>query len=478
MAKSSGKKIVKLVDKFVDFLVMLFLLSFFLYGGYSMWDTNRMYTRASPVAYEVYRPTREEAMGFAQLQAINSNVFGWISVFGTNIDYPLLQSNDNIRYVYTNAKGEPSRAGAIFLDFRNNQDLTDFNNIIYGHDMAGDAMFGEIANFQEEYFFDMRRFGMIFNGENYYGIEFFAFLLVDAYDSEIYNPTVANPELKEVILQRFLTEAIQYRELDVTIDDRLIVLSTCTPTLTNGRHLLVGRLTDEIPEDIFQGIRRGHGIDGIAGISELGLAIGSLFVIILTVGITLIVIKKKKKKLITLKEVPDEIKPVEVKRKPTTLLSDIVFLAGKITMIALSILLLFMFVFGIVQVDDLSMVPAMRDGDIVLFQRFGNNLIATDAVVVRYEKQTQIRRVIAVAGDTVDITDRGLLINGLAQHESHIFEETTQLPEGIDFPLVVPEGEVFVMGDARARSRDSRIYGTVPIDDILGAVVTVIRGWN
>jgi len=474
MAQTSAKKFVKTIDKIVDLIAVLFLLSFLLYGGYSMWDNNQMYNRASPTAYAAYRPMREEEMGFEQLQAINPNVFGWITIFGTHIDYPLLQSDDNLRYVHTNARGEPARSGAIFLDFRNNQDFTDFNNIIYGHDMARDAMFGEIFRFEAEYFFGLHRYGMLFTGEKYYGIEFFSFLLVDAHDFEIYNPTVIDPELKEILIQRFFNEAIQYRELDVSIDDRLVVLSTCTQRITNGRHILVGRLMEEVPEDVFEGVQRG-GVGALSGIDQLGLAVGSLFVIFVTVGITLFITKKKKKKSGASEK---EISLSANNRKPPTLLEEFLFLFGKIAMILTAFVLLFIFVFGAMQVNDSSMNPAMREGDIVLFQRIGTEIAVADAIVVSYDGQTQVRRVVAVEGDVVDITGQGLVINGLLQQELYIFEETTQFEEGIRFPITVSEGEIFILGDSRTRAQDSRIYGTVRVDDVLGSVVTVIRRRN
>ena len=478
------KTFIKTLDKIIDLVVVLFLLAFLLYGGYSMWDTNLMYAQASSTNYEAYRPS-EEDIGFEELQSINPNVFGWITVYGTSIDYPLLQTDDNQRYVHTNARGEPAMSGAIFLDFRNNPNFTDFNNIIYGHDMARNAMFGELANFEEEYFFESHRFGMIFTGEKYYGIEFFAFLAVDAHDFEIYNPTVSEPDFKEIIIGRFMNEALQYRDLDINIDDRLVVLSTCTPTATNGRHLLVGRLMDEVPEDAFDGAGTRRGIDNLLGIDRLGLAAGSLLVIVVTIAITLSITKKKKKP-ITSEEALEEAleKALEEavfpakKRKPPTLLEEFFFLIGKIAAILILLALLYTFIFGVIQVNDASMAPAMQEGDIVLFQRIGQSFLAADTVVVSYDDQTQVRRIVAVAGDTVDITDQGLVINDLFQQELHIFEETTQFVEGITFPLIVPEGEVFILGDSRGRARDSRIYGTVRIDDILGRVVTVIRRRN
>ena len=491
MSQEAPRALIKTIEKIVDLTVVILLLALLLYGGYSMWDANRMYSAASSEVYAPYRPTREEELGFEQLQQINPDVFGWITVYGTHVDYPLVQGTDNLKYVHTNARGEAAMSGAIFLDFRNNQNFTDFNNIIYGHDMARNAMFGDINNFYQEYFFESRRFGMIFTGEEYYGLEIFAFMFVDAHDFGIYNPTMTEPAIKEVFMERIFAEAIHVRELEITTNDRIVLMSTCTPTATNGRHVLVARLMDEVPEDIFGGAYTGSGADSFFGldINLLGLGLGLLIVIGVTVPITLSVAKKKKKKKMEAEISPeDEIeaelinerrlkkKKQKKQKKPLSLGEELLFLFGKIVMIMFMLALLFILVFGVTRVDDMTMAPAMQEGDIVFFQRIGQDYLATDAVVLRYNGEMQVRRVVAVAGDTVDITEnQGLVINGLPQQELHIFEETTQFAEGVTFPLVVPEGEVFVLGDSRARSRDSRIYGTVRVDDILGSVVTVIR---
>ena len=472
MARVRMGTFLKVIDKVARLTAVLFLLI-------SSSNASRLYAQANP--YEGYRPTREEEeVGFEELQAINPDVFGWINIFGTNIDYPLVQDGggDNRRYEHINARGEPSMAGAIFLDVRNNSQLTDFNNIIYGHDMTRAAMFGEISHFTEEAIFNEHRYGMIFTGERYYGIELFALLLVDAHDFGIYNPNMEDPADKEAFIERLFTEALQSREMDITVDDRLVVLSTCTPTATNGRHILVGRLAEEVPEDPFGGARRGgYGIGNLFGIGELGLVTGSLLVIFVVIGITLLVVKQKKKSTAS-EEGAEENKSPKKKKKTPTILEEVLFLTGKIAVVLIILTLLFIFVFGATQVNDASMAPAVQEGDIVFFQRVGRDFAVNDAIVVRYDGQTQVRRIVAVAGDTVDITYDGLVINSLLQQELHIFEETTQFLEGITFPLIVPEGEVFVLGDSRIRARDSRMYGTIQVEDVLGRVVTVIRRRN
>ena len=164
--------------------------------------------------------------------------------------------------------------------------------------------------------------------------------------------------------------------------------------------------------------------------------------------------------------------------KPPSLFKDILNLLAKILVIAVIVLLLFTFVFGVLQVDDMSMTPAMMDGDLVFFYRLDRSFVAGDTVVLYYDGSTQVRRVIAIQGDEVDITENGLLINGMIQPEEYIFEETTQFEEGVTFPLIVGPGEIFVMGDGRTQSIDSRIYGTVDTRDTLGKVMTIVRRRN
>jgi len=243
----------------------------------------------------------------------------------------------------------------------------------------------------------------------------------------------------------------------------------------------MGRLTDVISDDGF-GSDQPRGIIGFfAEMGQFGLAMGLLLVITAIVSITLLVmliIKKRKKSVVDLEKDDGELVVLKKKRKQPTFFGESLLLLSKLAMIMLALSLLFIFVLGATQVSDSSMAPTMQEGDIVFFQRIGRDFVVNDEIVVRYDSQIQVRRIVAVAGDEVDITDDGLVINGVPQQEFHIFEETTQFVEGITFPLIVPEKEVFVLGDSRTRARDSRIYGTIRIDDTLGSVVTVIRRRN
>ena len=159
-----------------------------------------------------------------------------------------------------------------------------------------------------------------------------------------------------------------------------------------------------------------------------------------------------------------------------SVLKDLLYLLVKIAAIALVFVLLFTFLFGIIRYQDPSMDPAIKDGDLVVFYRYNKSgYLPQDAIVVEYGGKLQVRRVVATAGDVVNITEDGLVINGALQQEPGIYQKTQRYAEGEKFPLTVPEGEVFVLGDGREGATDSRIYGCVKTDDTLGKVMMVIR---
>lgn len=228
------------IDKIVNFFIILSLIPIFLYGIYGIWDSRSIYNNANSKIYATYRPT-EDKETFEQLKKVNEDVFGWLSIKNTNIDYPLVQTDNNSKYVNTNVKGNFSLSGSLFLDYRNKKDFSDLNNIIYGHHMEKKAMFGELEEFANRQYFDAHRTGEIYYSNEWHTVTFFAFLEVDAYDQYLYNVYLQERDQKEYI-SYIEKHAIQYYKTSFKENEHFLVLSTCTSTSTNGRHLLVGRI--------------------------------------------------------------------------------------------------------------------------------------------------------------------------------------------------------------------------------------------
>ena len=157
------------------------------------------------------------------------------------------------------------------------------------------------------------------------------------------------------------------------------------------------------------------------------------------------------------------------------ILYELLILLIKITAIIGVFIAVFTFIFGVFRTADASMHPAIRDGDLIIYYRHDRDYVMSDTIVVDYNGEKQARRVVAIAGDTVDLRDGRLIVNGSAQEEREIHEATDRYDTDVEFPLTVGEGEVFVLGDGREHSTDSRVYGTVPVEKTLGKVTIVIR---
>lgn len=162
-------------------------------------------------------------------------------------------------------------------------------------------------------------------------------------------------------------------------------------------------------------------------------------------------------------------------KKSTSLKEDILFLMLKLLIFLVLIAVLVFFVFGICRCSDNMMSPAFKDGDLAIYYRLQKEFHPSDTVIIEKDGETQIRRIIAKSGDSVEITADGLKINGYLQQETGIYTETLPYTEGISFPITLEENEYFVLGDNRFGAKDSRIYGAVKKEEIKGTVITLLR---
>lgn len=263
--RSVGVGVVRFLSGTINLIVLVVLLLGLFFGCYAIWDTHQLYQAADADKYEVYKPTAEDDRTFSDFQEINSEVIGWITVYGTSIDYPVVQAADNnSKYLSLAADLTFSAPGSIFLDYRNRADFTDFNSIIYGHHMAESAMFGDVDKFLDESFFEEHRYGCLYAGGRYYGLDIFAFLQADAYDQTLYTPGITGSDAQEAYLNHLLSLALYDRGETVTIADRIVLMNTCSEDVTNGRMLLAAKLTDEVMDNPFpeeETSRTGPGAD-------------------------------------------------------------------------------------------------------------------------------------------------------------------------------------------------------------------------
>lgn len=122
----------------------------------------------------------------------------------------------------------------------------------------------------------------------------------------------------------------------------------------------------------------------------------------------------------------------------------------------------------------LGMFPALKDGDLLIAYRLERDYARNDVVVYSANGRQETGRVIAGEGDVVEMDQNGTLrVNGTVQSGEILYP--TYAKEKEDFSYQVPEKQVFILGDFRTNTADSRDYGSIPVSDIRGKVITILR---
>ncbi len=188
----------------------------------------------------------EIPIDFETLQERNPDVYAWITVPGTPIDYPILQrENDNSYYLNHTIDHEEKTEGAIFTENYNSKDFEDPNTVIYGHDMRNGTMFRSLLEYEDRTFFDANREIVIYTPDAIRHYEIFAAYpydnrhLLRSFDFQ--NPRVFQQYLDNIFSIRDMNSCID-TSMEVDSDDQIVTLSTCYGSQRDHRFLVQGVL--------------------------------------------------------------------------------------------------------------------------------------------------------------------------------------------------------------------------------------------
>ena len=277
--------------KIVSMISLMIAVSMISYSGIVLYDsvyTNREAFISSDLTK--FRPTIEEAAepDFDQLQAINTDTCGWITMNGTHIDYPVMQGEDDLEYSTKDVYGKSSLTGAIYLASNNTNDFTNTVNMIYGHHMDNGAMFGDIEKYDDPDYFNSHQDGVIVTANGAYDLHVFARLTADAYDTRLYSAGDRPAEDIEDYLYYLKSLSVQWDpavdieslaagveeyttardenirengtfvftkmpERTIKFGKQLMAMSTCMDATTNGRQVIVASMsfrTEPLPEEM------------------------------------------------------------------------------------------------------------------------------------------------------------------------------------------------------------------------------------
>lgn len=189
----------------------------------------------------------EKEIDFAALQAeTNADIYAWIYIPGTRIDYPVLQHpTDDSYYLDYNIDGSKGYPGCIYTELCNSKDFTDPHTVLYGHNMKNGTMFAGLHNYRDADYLAEHPYIYIYTPDKTYVYEIFGAYEFSAVHL-IRNFDLANPD----IFQIYLDGVFEIRDMganilsDIEVDkeDRIVTLSTCIKTKPNQRYLVQGVL--------------------------------------------------------------------------------------------------------------------------------------------------------------------------------------------------------------------------------------------
>lgn len=201
-----------------------------------------------PVQTQLEETASAEAMefapitiDFAELWRYYPDLVAWLYCPTTNLNYPVMQTDNNQFYVDHRPDGKESAGGALFVDCTNAWDFSDANTVIYGHDMKDGSMFGYLHNYDNHDYYE--RHGEIYlltPGRNY-RMEILAAAVVPD-DSWLYRKQMDDQQRKDWALDVYQLSVIGTQNTADLEAEHYVTLSTCSYEYENARFVVVGAL--------------------------------------------------------------------------------------------------------------------------------------------------------------------------------------------------------------------------------------------
>lgn len=177
---------------------------------------------------------------YEDLLEVNENVIGWISIADTELDYPVVQAEDNAYYLNRNIEKEYSARGSIFMDCQNVEE--DSHIVLYGHNMLDGGMFGDMELYVDEEYFNAHpiiKFDMYGKQMNW---EIFS---VHFGDDSPYQVKFADDIDFLNYMDEMIDESIYDTKITVAKDDLVLTLSTCASRSSDERFVVHAKLIEE-----------------------------------------------------------------------------------------------------------------------------------------------------------------------------------------------------------------------------------------
>ena len=266
--KSNNKQVIQIAA--VCALVLCAVVAAFMFIS---WKNNRSVSdKAADIAAEA-DIIEDELMDFDALREINEDIYAYIKIPGTDVDYPIVQhASDTAGDWYCLRRGldgEKLTAGSLFTEPRNAQDFSDPDTVVYGHNMRDGTMFASLHDYEDASFLEENPYIYIYTPEKNYIYRIFA---AYHYDDRLIL-TYFNDFQDEGLFQQYIDDIFDIAErevvdmdVEVTTDDRLLTLSTCSWSNEDARYLVQAvQLTDDEKQEFLHEQQGGAAAGADAG---------------------------------------------------------------------------------------------------------------------------------------------------------------------------------------------------------------------
>ena len=256
----------------IDLLLFLFILLCGAFAGRTVWENQQQKLRdaqirrlaeqqagerqkewereslAAKAAEAESREARtkpyESPIDFEALRAVNPDTAAWLRIPGTEIDYPVVQTGDNEKYLNTDFEGNHSSAGAIFVDCDSDGDLLGLHTLFYGHHMKNGTMFAQLEKFKDESFFEEHREIILYLPDQELHLRTIA-AVYGGDGGEKRRTAFDSQEMFDQYIDN-MTKACSFRELPPAGSRGLYSFVTCSYEFSNARTIVYAVREEEL----------------------------------------------------------------------------------------------------------------------------------------------------------------------------------------------------------------------------------------
>lgn len=222
--------------KFLKTIINVILIFIIVICGYNIYEKSKEYKKAD-ISYEQIRVEKQEENLYDKYEDYR----GWITVNNTNINYPIVQGKDNSFYLHKDINKNYLASGSIFMNYLNNG-FNDENTVLFGHHMRNKSMFAQLKKYKEkDFFYGNNDINIEVENGKKLTYKVFSAYVTDNKDNYIKTNFDTKDEYK-AFLEKINNKSIYKSDVDVTENDKIITLSTCSYEFNNARMVVHGKL--------------------------------------------------------------------------------------------------------------------------------------------------------------------------------------------------------------------------------------------